>query len=428
VAPACDDGVENGTETDVDCGGTACAPCGAGLRCVSASDCYNQRCVSGTCSFYPAPPTQGAIGSGSSCAAGVDPTKSGGDMLWAAADYSSPCTLGMMHSYNAIHKIAFGPAGDLALGLECDIPNPNSFGAVFQRWSSSGQRLCEQSWWPQGNGADISYAWLGLSISPANHTFASLTGTNDCGNPFGPLWCYTSVNEERDASCALVSPVTSDPDPAGTLTVVTSTIARDLGCGLLPAASGGSTLLMHRDAGGACVFNVSIPVPDLSGALAPDGTVALGGLTAAASVDLGGGALAPIGAQDVLVGLLDAVGQHVWSRRLGAPGLTINTQAVTVSRSGDVYLRTAYAGAVDLGGGPISALGNDTVVASYAQSGAVRWSRDFPIRGRYSANVDPCGSLVLVSGDFNYFDAGFGPIPGMYPSGPVYVALVRYAP
>ncbi|MFN3199693.1 MAG: hypothetical protein ACE366_14905 [Bradymonadia bacterium] len=35
AAPACDDGVGNGDETDVDCGGS-CAPCPSGLRCAAA--------------------------------------------------------------------------------------------------------------------------------------------------------------------------------------------------------------------------------------------------------------------------------------------------------------------------------------------------------------------------------------------------------
>ncbi|HHH11330.1 MAG TPA: hypothetical protein ENK23_04570, partial [Sorangium sp.] len=39
LAPACDDAVANGTETDVDCGGPDCAPCNNGQQCMSGSDC-----------------------------------------------------------------------------------------------------------------------------------------------------------------------------------------------------------------------------------------------------------------------------------------------------------------------------------------------------------------------------------------------------
>ncbi len=49
-APSCSDGVQNGTETGVDCGGAACAACGTGLGCVKATDCASMVCSSGKCS------------------------------------------------------------------------------------------------------------------------------------------------------------------------------------------------------------------------------------------------------------------------------------------------------------------------------------------------------------------------------------------
>jgi len=43
----CDDGQKNGAETDVDCGGPDCAPCGAGKGCLAAADCITPFCVPG---------------------------------------------------------------------------------------------------------------------------------------------------------------------------------------------------------------------------------------------------------------------------------------------------------------------------------------------------------------------------------------------
>jgi len=51
VPPACDtctDGIQDGTETDVDCGGS-CAACGSYHACHTSSDCVSQICTSGTC-------------------------------------------------------------------------------------------------------------------------------------------------------------------------------------------------------------------------------------------------------------------------------------------------------------------------------------------------------------------------------------------
>lgn len=48
-APACDDGVLNGTETDVDCGGDACPACDPGETCVDEDDCISGGCTDNAC-------------------------------------------------------------------------------------------------------------------------------------------------------------------------------------------------------------------------------------------------------------------------------------------------------------------------------------------------------------------------------------------
>jgi hypothetical protein len=48
--PTCSDGVENGEETDVDCGGDLCPKCVAGKNCVSDDDCVSKVCdIDGIC-------------------------------------------------------------------------------------------------------------------------------------------------------------------------------------------------------------------------------------------------------------------------------------------------------------------------------------------------------------------------------------------
>lgn len=48
-APACDDGTKNGDETDTDCGGPQCAPCGNGRACAVDSDCASGFCGESEC-------------------------------------------------------------------------------------------------------------------------------------------------------------------------------------------------------------------------------------------------------------------------------------------------------------------------------------------------------------------------------------------
>jgi hypothetical protein len=46
--PDCNDGLHNGDETDLDCGGS-CDPCGDGAGCMIAEDCYSLVCDAGAC-------------------------------------------------------------------------------------------------------------------------------------------------------------------------------------------------------------------------------------------------------------------------------------------------------------------------------------------------------------------------------------------
>jgi hypothetical protein len=47
---SCSDGLKNGTEVDVDCGGGgSCGKCGNGKKCLAASDCTSGSCVDGVC-------------------------------------------------------------------------------------------------------------------------------------------------------------------------------------------------------------------------------------------------------------------------------------------------------------------------------------------------------------------------------------------
>ena len=71
VADDCYDLIQNGYETDVDCGGTECwQRCGVGFGCLSFSDCEASECVNNICvitepryldSSGPAQPTNHSI-------------------------------------------------------------------------------------------------------------------------------------------------------------------------------------------------------------------------------------------------------------------------------------------------------------------------------------------------------------------------------
>jgi hypothetical protein len=55
VAHPCNDGVRDGTETDIDCGGLSCPTCSNGLICGADADCASTYCGSGAICAPPPP-------------------------------------------------------------------------------------------------------------------------------------------------------------------------------------------------------------------------------------------------------------------------------------------------------------------------------------------------------------------------------------
>ncbi|MCB9737747.1 MAG: hypothetical protein H6747_00655 [Deltaproteobacteria bacterium] len=80
---ACDDGVKNGLESDVDCGGACATRCDLGATCGDDADCGKGTCFGGTCGYEPG----GLLGKGGA-ADTVAWTQVAGasDGLWAPAD------------------------------------------------------------------------------------------------------------------------------------------------------------------------------------------------------------------------------------------------------------------------------------------------------------------------------------------------------
>ena len=64
----CSDGVKNGSESDVDCGGGACARCATGKSCGSRTDCASALCSGGACQACAVAADCGNDVDGSMCA------------------------------------------------------------------------------------------------------------------------------------------------------------------------------------------------------------------------------------------------------------------------------------------------------------------------------------------------------------------------
>lgn len=120
-------------------------------------------------------------------------------------------------------------------------------------------------------------------------------------------------------------------------------------------------------------------------------------------LDFGGEVLPPSGAEaneDAFVAVLDAAGEHVWSRRLG----DITAQRgydVRFTVDGELLVVGSFGGTVDFGGIDHQATsGYDAFLVKYDDRGDPLWVRSYGVSG------DQQGYRVAVDRDNNVFIAG----------------------
>jgi hypothetical protein len=85
ATPTCSDGIKNGNETGVDCGGPSCPKCGTGGNCTVSSDCVSNNCVAVTISVTNPTTNITTNVTGNTCAAGTGIV--GGYLILRLASY-----------------------------------------------------------------------------------------------------------------------------------------------------------------------------------------------------------------------------------------------------------------------------------------------------------------------------------------------------
>jgi hypothetical protein len=129
LGSSCADGVKNGQETDVDCGGPSCPKCHYGKACQVAADCLSGKCIAAVCvkltvSF--AAPVQTSVGGGCHDVVAGDWNRDGAQDFAVAATGSGVITLGMNNGAgtfaiaNVMIGQPYGPWGLVAADLNQD--------------------------------------------------------------------------------------------------------------------------------------------------------------------------------------------------------------------------------------------------------------------------------------------------------------------
>jgi hypothetical protein len=141
------------------------------------------------------------------------------------------------------------------------------------------------------------------------------------------------------------------------------------------------------------------------------------------TVDFGGGPLVTVGGTDAFLVKLSPTGQHLWSKRYGDAAPQIGT-AVATTVAGDVVLLGEFSGVLDLGGGPLTAMGvspnSDVFVAKLSGAdGAEVWAKRFgdgQSQQGTALAVDPQGAVAIAGQIRGSIDFGGGPLTNADPS------------
>jgi hypothetical protein len=121
VAISCTDGVQDGNETDVDCGGS-CGPCLAGSKCLVQSDCTpgtctNKVCVAPTCSDGVKDGSETGVDCGGSCTSNKCPAGQGCNL--SSECQSGVCASNVCATPSCTDGVQNGTETDIDCGGSC---------------------------------------------------------------------------------------------------------------------------------------------------------------------------------------------------------------------------------------------------------------------------------------------------------------------
>ena len=264
---SCSDLVQNGCETDTDCGGRSCPGCGFGLDCLQDSDCQSGICYLGACDIaYQLQVTHTGGGSVTSAPAGIDcgvtcsalfdagtvvtltatPAADAVFMGWSGAcSGTDPCILTVDQTAGVsahfghsleVTRVGTGAVTSTPAGIACGV----TCSGIFE------------------HGTTVT-----LAARPANGSGSFFSGwTGDCAGAFHD--CVLDVTAPRTATATF---------PAMTYNLVfvsSTTLATNLGsapaydvqCNLLATAAG-----LNNAAGNAYVAWLSSSVSSASARL-----------------------------------------------------------------------------------------------------------------------------------------------------------------
>lgn len=190
----------------------------------------------------------------------------------------------------------------------------------------------------------------------------------------------------------------------------------DLGGGLLQSAGEDDVVVAKLDPRGQHLWSKRLGGPGyqvpVGVAVDGEGRVFVTG-TLDQRADFGGGELSSAGVIDVFVAAYAPDGRHLWSKRFG-DGAEQEVAALAVGAGGEIIVTGGYEGSIDFGGGLLQSAGDDDVyLAALGPDGQHLWSKRFGDRRKQKGRalaILPGGEIALAGTLTGTMDLGGGPL------------------
>ena len=403
----CTDGFKNGEESDVDCGGNACPPC-AGLKaCGSGADCASGVCTGNicqmpTCDDGTTNANETDIDCGGPSCPKCDDTKG----CKVVADCkSSICIQNKCVSAACVDGQKNGDETDVDCGGSC------AGCAVGEACSVASD--CQ---------SDVC---TGGSCQAPSCNDNVLNGTEsdvDCGGAACPGCAATKKCKSKD-DCSSAVCLTGVCQAPACNDSIKNGDESDIDCGgaLCPGCKNGEGCTAGNDcASGGCATNKtctpwSKAFGDVTGidevndiAVDSFGNVHVVGAFEG-TANFGGQSYTSTGS-DVFVAKYDRTGAHIWSQAFPGPGVGV-AYGVAVDSAGNLVVVGYFSVKMQVGGDDLFAAGNDAFAVKLNPTGGVLWKKNFPTGRAYGVAVRPTGEVFICGVYGGGINLGGGSLP-----------------
>ena len=188
--------------------------------------------------------------------------------------------------------------------------------------------------------------------------------------------------------------------------VLTATGVRDLA--ITRYGVDGSHVWDYRTRGGPSGFSAPWDI-----ARAGSGQIAVAGAYSNDTIDFGGGPRVNHGGGDGFAVVVDAAGEHVWDYTAGGAGLFDEARAVAATAAGDLIIAGSFSGTVDFGGpSPVSSPATRAFLIRLTADGSFDTGRYWGDGDSYARGLatDSSGGVLAVGAISGAVDFGGGPL------------------